>query len=149
MGYRSYGACRIVGPKERMLDEISKLRLTDSVPEELDKVLDLCVLNPQGETELMLGFDIANWCWRAGYPDIDALERIWSHFSEMSDEFEGDEEVNCFQGGFVRIGENTEDIETRYFGSDPYDLVYVNRSCESAPLNPENDLRHSLKSNIE
>ena len=54
-----------------------------------------------------------------GYPDVDTMNNIMNFF----------EEVHCEDYfGFIRIGEETDDIETR---GSPYEFdMYVNRSIE-------------------
>lgn len=136
MGYYSDVCMAIRAPKEWLLAELATLRLTGD--EARKQALDeLTLIEGTGKDE---GFAILhlhdNCKWHAGYPDVAAIEAVWDYFVEAI-EFavrvltEGlDDPRHSINMAFVRIGEDDNDVETRYHGSDPYDLVCLSRSVE-------------------
>ena len=48
----------------------------------------------------------------------------------------------------MRIGEDDDDVETRYIGNDAFELASVVRSVEADPMTGE-DLRNVLSSKID
>lgn len=134
MGYRSTGAIRITGPKDTIWAELGKLNLTQGGNPHFQEALNEFVLNELPDGRLVLGLDYSDWKWYADYPVVQAFKHIWSHF-------EGVEDVN---GSFVRIGEDTSDIEEHIYGEEPWDLASICRSVEAIPVDKADDLRSKI-----
>lgn len=117
MGYRSYGRMVLTGEKDRVLAIIADLKLRGN--KHMHEALDEMVLwEDNGEAYLALEFN--DWKWYPDYPDIQAFEAIWDAFREA---YEDGEDKPKLDGAFIRVGEDDDDVERRYFGDDPYDLV--------------------------
>lgn len=152
MGYRSDGNIRIRGPYEFMLTQIAHLNVTgnDSVRQVLKD--EFILTKKDGDTPekpfLMMSLDYSQWKWYSEYEDVQAFETIWSHFCDLHEETdstaENYEATLLIDGAFVRLGEDESDVETRYFGDDPYELVrpYRGIECSSYPERSE-DIRHN------
>lgn len=67
--------------------------------------------------------------WYESYPDVQAMEALFTFTSEMNEDEEGTTR-DWYSGFFVRIGEETADIEEKSFGSDPWDLISVTRGLD-------------------
>lgn len=147
MGYRSYrsdGAIRIIGPKDRMLAELGALALLGD--EFMREALAEFIVADADDGKAVLGLDYEDWKWYESYPDISAFNRIWDHFGEIVDS-RGE---SIFHGSFVRLGENEDDIERHEFGDRVWDLISVSRIIECAhSLDRNDDLRNNRLSAIE
>ena len=65
--------------------------------------------------------------WYSTYKEVTAIEALYQFFEEMVDEAGR----NQFDGKFCRIGEESNDIEDKYFGDGTaWDNMYVSRSIE-------------------
>ena len=80
-----------------------------------------------GWTEDRLAFHVTDVKWYESYAGVRGIEDLWAFFAENL----GDDD-RAYEGKFVRIGEESQDIEEKEFGwgSDTHDMVYVNRSIE-------------------
>jgi len=138
MGYQSDGGIRIVGPKDRMPAELGALALLGD--EHIRDALKEFIVIADGKDEAVLGLDYCGWKWYESYPDIQAFEKIWAHF----------EDISVFCGAFIRFGENDDDTERRAFGDGGWDLLEYRRSYECThALDSANDLRNNRLSAIE
>jgi len=73
------------------------------------------------EDEFILQFKAMHVKWYEDYKDVKCHVALWDRMEERDEDVVG--------AGFVRIGEEVEDIEERWFGNDPpYDELGVNRS---------------------
>ncbi len=135
MGYRSNVAYRITGPTDSVMREVALFLLKGDIPW-VKEALEECTINKH-EDGAILGFE-GYGKWYKGYEDVDAHEAIWDRFYSL--------ESDGFSGAFIRIGEDDDDVETRYFGDDPYDLITLSRSYETVPLDTKADLRSTLES---
>lgn len=132
MGYRSDVCMAIHAPKEWLLAEVATLRLTGN--EARQQALDEMTLIDGGENFAILYLH-DNCKWYSGYPDVAEIEAVWDHFVEALDEAEfpgaaKDDPRRNIDMAFVRVGDDDSDIETRYRGADPYDLVCLNRNID-------------------
>lgn len=164
MGYRSDVRIVIRGPKELMLREFASLRVTgdDTMRAALDEWVVMedkpIVYRPIPTEEATIKIDAAvavlgkggvDWKWYPDYADVRAHESVWSHFQGLYDGDKGDNNLELdpglLDGAFVRIGEDDNDIETRHFGDDGYDLAAAQRYivCEYDDLDRA-DLRPRL-----
>lgn len=154
MDYRSDVRMVIRGPKELILAGFGALLLTgDQVMREATedwRVMDDGVQKTVGEPDIplavaILGQDSSNWKWREIYKDVQAHEAVFRHFEELYNDFPTERPHNLLNGAFARIGEDTHDITTSYWGDEPYDLLSVWRTIDcpyDAKRSP--DLRESL-----
>lgn len=135
MGYYSDVCMAIRAPKEWLLAELATLRLTGD--EARKQALDeLTLIEDNRNKDFAILFLHDNCKWYAIYSDVAALEAIWGHFVEALELGEGPDSTGPedprrnIDAAFVRIGEEYNDVETHYHGSDPYDLASPSRSIE-------------------
>lgn len=154
MGYRSNVRMVIQGPKELILTWFGALNLTgntamhDATKEWL--IMEDGVQETVGEPDVPLAVAIlgqggSNWRRHESYEDVAAHEAVFRHFEELYDNFPNERPYSLLAGAFVRIGEDTDDIETSYWGDEPYDLLSVRRTID-CPYDDKHstDLRESL-----
>lgn len=122
MGYRSQVSFTIIGPRDKILSHLVAYRLQGQSSE---KTIDHCRFILDG-SNMIIKFYADDWKWYSGDSLVDSLEQLY----EMYRDLDSDE----FNGAFVRIGEDVDDTETRYFGPDPYDLEQIMRSINSQYL---------------
>lgn len=133
MGYYSDVCMAIRAPKEWLIAEVATLRLTGD--EMRQQALDeLTLIEDDKDFAILYLHD--NCKWYARYPDVAAIEAIWNHFVEALELGESPDGAGLedprrnIDMAFVRIGEDYNDIESRYHGSDPNDLVQINRGVD-------------------
>lgn len=114
MGYRSDIRILISGPKDELLAAFASFVLEGVQKEWLDEFI--IADDGPGQAVAILGHGGTNWKWYDDYEDVQAYERIWNYFSGRDD---------VFFGAFVRVGEDPEDVEQRYFGSYGGDLAWT------------------------
>lgn len=124
MGYRSQVAFCIKGQTEHITALLTTVRLTLADPPEDPCYSSLKVVH--GEDGFSrIGMHEGYVKWYDSYPSVQYFEKVWDLARQDS---QGDYVESVFSGAFIRIGEDDTDIETRYFGNDPYDLLGVERS---------------------
>ena len=130
MGYYSDVCMAVRAPKEWLIAEVATLRLTGDKARQ--QALDeLTLIEDDKDFAVLYLHDKCKWY--AGYPDVAAIEAIWDHFIEVLELSEGPDSTGPedprrnIDAAFVRVGEDDNDVESRYHGSDPYDLVYLDR----------------------
>lgn len=81
---------------------------------------------------LILKFYVSDWKWYDDYDDVKCHERLLDLAEEYIDAQNSNKAMRnlTISWGFVRIGEETDDIETKYGGDDGYSLLYPTRSIE-------------------
>lgn len=133
MGYYSDVCMAIRAPKEWLIAEVATLRLTGGGARQ--QALDeLTLIEDDKDFAVLYLHDNCKWYGR--YSDVAAIEAVWDHFIEAlklgksPDNAELDDPRRSISMAFVRIGEDDDDVETRYHGSDPYALVCLSRSVE-------------------
>lgn len=58
----------------------------------------------------------ADWKWYPSYPDVQAWDKLWENMQD----------IEGISGYFVRVGEESDDIEEMEFGDDPcYDYFHA------------------------
>ena len=119
MGYRSDVTAVFYTDKKENWPSL-KLYVDENFPEELKGLLDVV-----GECGYLFQDDQTKWY--PSYPEVQAFETFMEKFMELADGDEGkDLEWAC---EFVRIGEESEDVEIRLSGDAKYVLNLV-RSVE-------------------
>lgn len=142
MGYRSDVMMCIVGKEEDMKTQLASLMLTSTpVIQEALKEMVLAPYShfmPSGIPYLSLTYRSEGSKWYSEYSDVKAFMAIWSHFQDL------DGEGSPFDGAFIRVGEEDNDIGSEYFGDFGHDLGYVHTSIHcSAETEPSKDVRHN------
>lgn len=120
MGYRSDVRMIISGPKDELLAAFASFALEGVQKEWLDEF----IIADDGSRQAVaiLGHGGTSWKWYDDYEDVQAYERIWSYFGERDD---------VFSGAFIRVGEDSEDIEQRYFGAYGDELAWTSSQIVS------------------
>jgi len=71
-------------------------------------------------------YEIRFYCdsvkWYDEYDEVQAHMNLWSKAQERCNE--NGVEVD---GAYCRIGEESDDVDERYFGNDPWDMVRISR----------------------
>ena len=133
MGYYSDVCMAVRAPKEWLIAEVATLRLTGD--EARQQALDELTLIEDGKDFAILYLH-DNCKWYDSYSDVAAIEAVWSHFVEALELGESPDGAGLedprrdIDMAFVRVGEDYNDVETRYHGSDPYGLVCLDHSIE-------------------
>jgi len=135
MGYYSDVCMAIRAPKEWLIAEVATLRLTGD--EARQQALDeLTLIEDNNNKDFAILYLHDNCKWYDGYPDVAAIMAVWDHFIEAFELGENPDGAGLedprrdIDMAFVRVGEDYNDAETRYDGSDPYDLVCLSRSID-------------------
>jgi hypothetical protein len=81
---------------------------------------------------MLLKFYASDWKWYDEYDDVQCHERLLELAEEYITAQQEDDKLKhlSISYGFVRIGEETEDIDTKYGGDDGYSLLYPTRGIE-------------------
>jgi hypothetical protein len=121
MGYRSQVAYAVRGKKEDVIPVLMTLRLEGStaIKEALNELSA-----SECDGVLTLAGQWSNVKWYPDYKNVTTLTAIFEKFKYEKNA----NERSLFDGAFVRIGEDDSDVETDYWGDDPYDLVSLNRT---------------------
>ena len=120
----------IVGPKDKMRAELVSLKMNDAGIAE--HVLDDKGLHIFEDGNDLVFYLTGDFKWYPEYVDVQAYTRVFEHFRGLYDDPDSpDTAPDKYEGAFVRIGEEDDDIETSYFGDDPYELASVQRGIYS------------------
>lgn len=118
----------IVGPKDRIRTELVSLKMSDAgIAEHVFDDKGLHIFEDKDDLVFYLSGDFR---WYPEYKDVQAYERVFEHFRTLYD-YSIAEVPSNYKGAFVRIGEDDDDIETRYFGDNPYELASAQRTISS------------------
>lgn len=82
--------------------------------------------------KLLIKFHADDVKWYDSFDDVLCHEAFIDMVQEYVDAQESNDKYKavCISYGFVRIGEEVEDIETKYGGYDGFDLIYPTRGIE-------------------
>lgn len=129
MGYRSVVTIAIYGPEEEMAPLLAAQRMLSDSPLAADrdyvKSYGFGMTLNKGPEIVRCHMILAQFesvKWYEGYPEVAAWEELISEAS--------DNEALCTE--FVRIGEETDDIQVRYTGDDCGYFVDVDRRIKVA-----------------
>ena len=127
MGYRSQVRSLIYGSEDDMLAFIARLRLSDStVFSSFGDALTQYSIDEMYFLDLSSGD--SSWKWYSSYPEVLA----WRAVLELVEEMGG-----SLNAEFVRVGENSDDIETEYLGANPqYHLSTHTAITSDLPCDP-------------
>ena len=118
MGYRSDVAIAIYGPEEAIVPLIAAERLKPgnvfSTDAEFIKHFKLDPIPPSSDQRTFIGFaaQFDSVKWYHTYPEVHAWHRLLDEAAEVDDV--------CTE--FVRVGEETQDVETAHHG---YECRYL------------------------
>lgn len=131
MGYISQVAFAARGPKENIVAALTTWRLNPCHPKHLDEVIDgLCV----DTTDDCWTLSFLQSCkWYESYTDVRMFTQL---FDLLSDD-------PALDTAFIRVGEDDTDIETKYSGDDPYELLSLQRYV-SLEISTDKPLREAL-----
>lgn len=118
MGYRSNITAVFYTSKEKW--PVLKQYVDEHFPEEFKE--DLTV---QGERAYIFKLDNAKWY--DSYPEVHAFERFVSNFLEFA---KGVDDSTQWAYEFVRIGENSDDVEETHSNGAEYDVLSIIRNVE-------------------
>jgi hypothetical protein len=65
--------------------------------------------------------------WYETYPDVAVMESLFEFVHSLNQDENGSDR-GWYTGVFCRIGEESNDVEERSFGDDPWGLLSVSRS---------------------
>jgi hypothetical protein len=68
--------------------------------------------------------------WYESYADVKAHERLYEIAEEYAEQYGSETMNNPVSCAFIRIGEETDDVEERGGGYDPWNIMYVSRGIE-------------------
>mgnify|MGYP003338092613 CR=1 FL=1 len=147
MGYRSdvvaiFYATDKGGEEHREFNKRNRVKLKLFMEENFPKYwrgtgneLDDSLTMLDTPDRLIYEFKVSSVKWYEGYEDVTEFEQFWDKFKELADaemdgdEPQGDEPVE-WACEFIRLGENTEDIEEKSIGDSDW-LLQVNRYIET------------------
>jgi hypothetical protein len=117
MGYRSDGLWIITGETADVIAALVSAKMACPPPDGVSwDVFDTYRAGDHGYIKLQ--YD--SWKWYDSYPDVQWLERCWTHWDENEK----------LSGKRIRIGEDDDDTDVDVFGDDPPEL-YVSRSINA------------------
>ena len=116
MGYRSEVAIAIYGPEDAMVPLIAAQRLSAQSALVVDKdYIERREYTKNGQRWVMIS-TYYDWVkWYESYPDVQAWRNLLSDIADSCDD-------TGIAYEFVRIGEETGDVETDYVGDVEYYL---------------------------
>lgn len=117
MGYRSKVIYAIVAPKETMISFLVAAKLSDPI---IGSAIDEMRLMAWGNTHSIIAQDFSDVKWYEDYDDVKSHTAFWNYADENHEDLK-------IYGRFVRVGEESDDVEIKSFGDgdDIYDLADV------------------------
>jgi len=84
------------------------------------------------ENQLLLKFHVDDWKWYDSFDDVKCHENLLNLAEEYVEAQENNQAMQnlTISYGFVRIGEDVNDIDERYGGNDGYRLIHPFSSIE-------------------
>jgi len=70
-------------------------------------------------------FYVTDVKWYESYPDVQAMEKLFSFVEELSRE---SEMQSWYSGMLLRIGEEDSDVEQKSFGDEPWSRMWLVRA---------------------
>lgn len=133
MGYRSDVGLYIVGNEEDFAVFCAALKLWANA-EYNGKLFDTWEDTTWGWNKTCITFFTQSVKWYDDYPEVIRIESLWEFAAKWEQQHD-----KSLSGVFIRIGEETTDIEERFFGYDPpWDFMrvgrYIDVSYDKAPF---------------
>lgn len=122
MGYRSDVTAVFYAPIDKA--PVLKLYVDENFPEDLAGELKPIDNGKYAGYE----FSGTGWKWYDSYPEIVAFNRFVSNFLELADGEDASERAWAYE--FVRIGEDSDDVEETYSDHSHY-FIRVSRVIDS------------------
>lgn len=110
MGYHSDVAIVIKGRKNLVVKELTKLKLlgkAESIIEAIDGGVLEPVNYPTGKKFVRFAMHFVGIKWYRGDPFVEAVMAVYANFEK---------DTSNFSGEFIRVGEESDDIERMQFG---------------------------------
>jgi len=130
MGYRSHVAGAITGDKEIIAVLTAKLKLT---PLKIQEHWKDCIEFEEDRIK----FEFVEIMWYGGYETVDEFEEWFAEIEDMYDEAEHStateattDPMASLCGKFIRIGEESDDLDEKTFGDDYLDSPSLTRMIE-------------------
>ena len=121
--------------KNLSADGIFLLMLTEMQQDEVagkcfDSTYDINVHLTVNKENRTIAFYEDGLKWYESYADVKAQERLYEIAEEYAEQYGSETMNNPVSCAFIRIGEETDDVEERGGGYDPWNIMYVSRSIE-------------------
>ena len=121
--------------KNLSADGIFLLMLTEMQGDEVagkcfDSTYDINVHLTVNKENRTIAFYEDGLKWYESYADVKAHERLYEIAEEYAEQYGSETMNNPVSCAFIRIGEETDDVEERGGGYDPWNIMYVTRSIE-------------------
>jgi hypothetical protein len=121
--------------KNLSADGIFLLMLTEMQQDEVagkcfDSTYDINVYLTVNKENRTIAFYEDGLKWYESYADVKAHERLYEIAEEYAEQYGSETMNNPVSCAFIRIGEETDDVEERGGGYDPWNIMYVSRSIE-------------------
>jgi hypothetical protein len=121
--------------KNLSADGIFLLMLTEMQQDEVagkcfDSTYDINVHLSVNKENRTIAFYEDGLKWYESYADVKAHERLYEIAEEYAEQYGSETMNNPVSCAFIRIGEETDDVEERGGGYDPWNIMYVSRSIE-------------------
>jgi hypothetical protein len=130
MGYRSDLVVLIYPDVNKVRDEPAKyeqlkLLMGTTFKEVVDEFFGSCMT--WADAEYVLKFEINDVKWYPSYSDVQMFEKMLAAFKGSGDD---DEDITGYCTEFVRIGEESDDVEEVHTGHNNHYYLQVRRSIE-------------------
>lgn len=125
MGYRSDVAFEINGPAEVILTGLANIRLATE-PEVWSNTKNFSYKLKGDRISLL--FNGGHWKWYEDYPVVQFFNGVFQYFEDL--------DQDDVWGYFLRVGEESDDVEEKHFGDFQWDSV-VNLVPASVQISDE------------
>jgi len=137
MGYYSEVAFAIRGKKEDVIPVLVTYRNKGLLAKD---ALDECTYREAAGIVTIL-YHNESTKWYDDFDEVKALNELYNLFRDIDDDLTRDEE---FEGRFIRIGEESDDVIEREFGADPWDMLSYSRMIDINVSNTREDTLEKL-----
>ncbi len=137
MGYYSEVAFAIRGKKEEIIPVLVTYRNKGSSE---NSALNECTYS-EYEGVVTILYHCESVKWYKDLEEIKALIELWGFFKDIEDDPERDEK---FEGRFIRIGEENDDVYENEFGLEPWDMLSYSRVINIDVSNTREDTLEKL-----
>ena len=110
-----------------MLTEMQQDEVAKKCFDSTNEINDYLTINKENRS---IKFYADSLKWYDNYKDVKAHERLYEIMEEYAEQYGSETMNNPVSCAFIRIGEETDDVEERGGGYDPWNIMYVSRSIE-------------------